>query len=598
MDEMKRYILAIYDKEIPRFPLPPRWELLKTDNYSKAIKQIADYCPYFLLVKNNINKEKALDFLNEISKRFGVIPPSIIVNSSSDEEIPLDDKKSLGIVAEFKEEAGFKAIFNEMKPYLKEPPLPRMTILEFLAYLSIEKSSGEYEFKISSSQLNILVRDGKIECLDDEVFRVTYRDLLAQGGLDLPEGEKDIRSDISKIEQIPFAERDKMKAVKEFALEKIFSEFPLDQNYKFTKISNQCLKGNLIGIEGSQIVRKLLDKIPLSGIGTLKKCSYQKIPLMEDLAKSCPLSPEDGYFLHILDRELSFDEIKNILGFPESVLLRKLYLFFLLGLISTNPSGGIPPRIQRLKDEISSKERIVFSQSISIEQFSQTLQIPGLSPYKVLGIDEKSTLIEAVEAYRNLEHLFSPEEIDPSVKKRYSKHLTFIRSKLTEAILLLQSFHLNEKHKRADILVSKMEITERMGSEKTEVQKTEEIRKKEAERLFSAAQEYFENNDIYEAGQYLKTALIYDPFSAPCRHLLALTYMKMKDTRSKYMAERELKLAIEYDPWNTKYILDLARLYIEVDMPNRAKALLEQAQRIDPNDPEIKTVRELIKKAN
>lgn len=595
---MKKYILAIYDKEIPKLPLPPRWELLQIEDFSKGFKQISAYCPYLLLVKNSIKTEKATEFLKEVGKRFGVIPPSVILDLQNGDEIKEDEKLSLGIIAGFKEETSFKTIMREIEPYLKEPPLPRMTILEFLASAMVDRSSGIYEFRISSSPFRIVLREGRIEAIIDEVFRTTYRDLLSQGGLQLPPPEKDIAIDISNIDSAAFDQREKIKAIKEFAIEKVISGLPLDLNNKFTQTSEEHLWGNSIGIENCLLLRKIIDKIPLTQIEVLKKCSFKKATALENFIKCVPLAPEEGYLLHILDKELSFNEIKSILGLAESTLLKNIYLLFLFGFVVSNPSGGIPPRIQHLKDEVASKERLIFSQSLSIEQFSQTLQIPGLSPYKVLGIDEKATLVEAVESFRNLERLFRPEELDPSVQKKFSKHLTFIRSKLTEAMLLLESFHLNGKQKQHDSAASKMGQTERTGSEKTEVQKTEEGRKKEAERLLLAAKEYFENDHIYEAGQYLKTALIYDPLSAPCRHLLAMTYMKLKDTKSKYMAERELKIAIENDPWNTTYILDLAKLYLEVDMPNRAKALLEQAQRIDPNDPEIKVVKDLLKKAN
>lgn len=592
---MKKYILAISDSEIPKLPLPPKWELFKTDDYSKGMMKIPTLCPYFLLIKNNINKQKAVDFLDEVSKRFGIVPPSIILGLSSDDEVKKEEKMNLGIVARFRENSSFKDVMKVMEPFLKEPPLPRMTILEFIANSEVEKCSGIFEFKISSLNIQIILKEGNILCINDEVFRANYRELLSQGGLDLPNPEKVIFSDIKIIDNLPFVDKEKIRKIKEFAIYKTLSGLPLDKNFKFTKVSELNISKNLIEVDTCKILRELIEKIGFEYLEVFKKCSLKKADIGSDSA-NLPLSPEEGYLLHMLEGEFFFNDIKKILNFDDKTLLRHLYLLFLLGLIDTNPSGGIPPRIQHLRDGINSREKLIFSQSLSIEQFCQTLQIPGLSPYKVLGIDEKSTLVEAVESFRTLENLFRPEELDPSIQKKYSKHLTFIRSKLTEAILLFQSFSLNGKQKKAEAEIIKMGKTERMGSEKTKTQKVVETRKNEATRILSVAKEYYDSDHIYEAGQYLKTALIYDPFSAPCRHLLALTYMKMKDLKSKYMAERELKIAIENDPWNIQYLLDLAKLYIEVDMPNRAKTILEQAQRIDPNSPEIKEIKELLKK--
>ncbi len=109
--------------------------------------------------------------------------------------------------------------------------------------------------------------------------------------------------------------------------------------------------------------------------------------------------------------------------------------------------------------------------------------------------------------------------------------------------------------------------------------------------------EFQENEQPYEAGQYLKTALVYNPFFAPAHHLLAKVYLQTGGAKSRHMAEREFRMAIDNDPWNVRYLLDLSALYIEENMPNRAKSLLEQAFRIDPKSEAVRQMKELARKA-
>lgn len=590
---MKKYILTIYDKDLPQLKLPPKWEVLKVASFSEGLKVLNSVSPSILLLQNTSKEGEARNFLKEISRKFGLNPPAIVWGVNRREELSEEEMSSLGIISSFEGEPKFREILKEIEPLLKEPPLPNMTTLEILAYCAVDEMEGIYELKFSKP-FCVVLKQGKIEAILDERFREIYRNFLIQGGLtDLPERDIDLLKDFYTLEALPFVEKGKIKEVKKQAIIQFLSTFPLDSGVKFSKVSDVLPPFELIDVEPLSIIRVLIEKISTTHLEVLKKCSFKKSPFINP---SITLLPDEGYILHFLENNLEYKEIVKSIGLSESTILRKIYLLFILNFISSYPIGGNPNSILQLTSNVKTRERKIMSQSIAIEQFAISLQTPGLSPYQVLGINPTSTLSEALEAYKYLQNLFSLEGLEPSIQKEYAKHLTLIRSKLTEAFLLIQNLHLNERQKVMDKAVSDLGKVSHIGAQRTKTQEIEEGRKKEALRIYNIAKELLENDIPYDACQYLKTALIYDPFSAPCRHLLGITYLKLKGARSKYVAEKELKLAVEYDPWNVTYLMDLAKLYIEENMPNRAKGLIEQASRIDANSEEVKEVKELLKR--
>lgn len=589
---MKKYILTIYNKDLPSLSLPAKWEVLKVNKFSEGISAFEQFPPSFLLIPNENGEGNAQNFLKEVGKKYGTIPPSIVWGLSDGQNISEEEKATLGIISIFKGEPHFEEVLKQIEPFLKEPPLPPMTLTEFLSTIVNEEKSGVYEADFFNP-FNIIFKKGKIIAILEKNFIQIYRNLLVESGLQiLPDG-KELLEELTGIESLPVMDRDKFQGIKNLAIYNFLSLFPLDRNVKFKKIGDDIPQFDFIESDSIFVLRNLIERIPLPHIELLKKCSFKSNHLERNT--DIMILPDEGYLLHFIGKETSYEELKATISLSESALLRKIYFLFALGFIATIPGGGTPNTIQHLAKQVKLKERLIKSQSIAIEQFSRALQIPGISPYQVLGIASSTPISDALEAFQYLQLMFCEEKLEHSVKKKFAKHLCLIKSKLTEAILLIENLHLKEIQKGGRD--GKTEMQQAGSRNEGEAKKVEEDRKKEAEKLLNFANQLIEGEQYYDACQYLKTALIYNPFSAPCRNLLGLTYLKLGGARTKYSAEKELKLAIEYDPWNITYVTDLAKFYIQEGMPARAKTLLEHASRIDPNANEIKEVKNLLKTA-
>jgi hypothetical protein len=595
---MSKYIVAVWNKEIPKLPLPKEWEVCQAENFAEGMVKVKELAPSILMFPESQDGHDGFEFLKEVEKNIGVIPPSIIWGFSPG-NLPTDEELDLfGILSAMEGDPKFKEILKVLEPFFVEPPLPQMTIPEFLASLVSDERTGVYQSRMGDFEYKLVVKNGQLQAALDEGFRNSYRDYLAQGGIEPPEFFPDIASDISGIDSLSFLDQKKLAGIKMLAFSVFFDGLPVSQETRFLKKAAENIKGAFVAVDIFPLLRKLVERIPLADIGLLQKCSFRKN--METLTQNRGISllPDEGFILHTLDTFLSYEEIKKtIVSISESQLLRKIYLLFILGLLESNPKGGVPQRISYLKQEIETDEKRVNSQSIAIEQFSEILGIPGLSPYRVLGVKENVGLQEASESFKSLETLFDVSKLHPNIRKKYVQHLTIIHGKLAEALLLLEASYLDGKQKEKVKLGEDLKFVARIGEAKTDVQKVTDNRQKEAEKLYAQAKEFQENDLPYEAGQYLKTALVYNPFSAPVHHLLAQVYLKTGGARSKHVAEKEYRMAVENDPWNVRYLLDLSKLYIEENMPNRARSLLEQASRIDPKSIEIRDMKELARKA-
>lgn len=595
---MHKYILAIWNREVPQLPIPKEWQMRKVDNFTDGMVKVKELAPSILLLPESQEGQDGFDFLKEVEKNVGLIPPAIVWGFRPD-NLPSDEERDLfGLLSAMEGDPKFKEVLKILEPFFMEPPLPQMTLTEFLASVAADERTGVYQFRLGDSEFKLAVKNGMLQVLIDETFRHNYREYLKRSGITAPEALEDVAADISGIDGTPFLDQKVMTEVKTLAFSMFFEGLPLSQETKIRKKSGETVEGAFINIDTVSILRKLVERLPLLDIELLKRCSFRKNADVARMSRQVNLMPDEGFILHTLENYLGYDEIKKtIVSISESQLLRKIYMLYILGMIESNPKGGVPQRMSYLKGEIETEERLIGSQALAVEQFSQSLDIPGLSPYKVLGVKENVSLQDALESFRSLEILFDLNKLHPATRKNYSKHLTYIHAKLAEALLLLEASYLDSKHRDKVQHGEQLKFVARIGENKTDMQKVTGNREKEAEKLYSQAIEFQENEQPYEAGQYLKTALVYNPFFAPAHHLLAKVYLQTGGAKSRHMAEREFRMAIDNDPWNMCYLLDLSELYIEENMPNRARSLLDQAFRIDPKNDAVRQMKEKARKA-
>ncbi|MFC1726269.1 GWxTD domain-containing protein, partial [candidate division KSB1 bacterium] len=77
------------------------------------------------------------------------------------------------------------------------------------------------------------------------------------------------------------------------------------------------------------------------------------------------------------------------------------------------------------------------------------------------------------------------------------------------------------------------------------------------------------------------------PSSAEAHNLLGHNLLKTKPVLYRLRAELEFKRAVENDPLNSEYLMDLGKYYLENNNPYKAEILFNKANNVIPKNPEI-----------
>ena len=106
---------------------------------------------------------------------------------------------------------------------------------------------------------------------------------------------------------------------------------------------------------------------------------------------------------------------------------------------------------------------------------------------------------------------------------------------------------------------------------------------KHAESYFHLGKIYLELNDEKKAEVNLKKAITYNPAYDEAHHQLALLYMSWHTLEGRIRAYKEMQKALRYDPKNIEYQLNLAELYLRMEMESKAKTVCKRGIKQYPN---------------
>ena len=128
--------------------------------------------------------------------------------------------------------------------------------------------------------------------------------------------------------------------------------------------------------------------------------------------------------------------------------------------------------------------------------------------------------------------------------------------------------------------VSNADPVVRMDQLKSDSKIEQEHSVKVAEQIFRLAQEKLLENDYWKVTQLCRQAIKNNPSESKYYHLMALAYAR--HPRFGKDAEQSFYKAIEVDPWNAEYHVDLAKFYMQQGLPTRAMSQCERALKISP----------------
>lgn len=304
------------------------------------------------------------------------------------------------------------------------------------------------------------------------------------------------------------------------------------------------------------------------------------------------LSPAHGFILSRVDGTSTVHDVLSILPHGEEDLAcRFLYGLLVMGVVAYDPPVGEGPFkvaaiLRGHADQIALEK---LQEKLIAETFEG---MRSKSPYQVLGI-AASAPREAVErAYEDAKERFNRDRILPRVREKFRAELSVIESRLVEAYLTLSQTRSGDLQGRREETAPARESMDvdgmlvRVEMDKTKTKMALEENARVADAYYNKAKKYMRDGDYFNAIQYGKLAISYNPDDARFYFLLGDCQARNPEARWQRLAEQNYVKATEIDPWNADYRIGLGRFYKRRGLKLRARKQFEWALEIVPGHAE------------
>jgi tetratricopeptide (TPR) repeat protein len=299
------------------------------------------------------------------------------------------------------------------------------------------------------------------------------------------------------------------------------------------------------------------------------------------------LSPTHGFLLSRVDGSTRVDQILSILPpGQEDLACRFLYGMLVLGVLSYDPPIAEGPfqvtTILRDHADLLALERL--------QEQALLEACKGLSqknPHEVLQVAPSAKREEIERAYEEAKERFSRERFLPRVREKRRSELALIESRLVEAYLTLSQARPHDSIRIEDMTklppdTTVEDLLVRVEMDKTKSQMAIEENARLADVYFGKARKFVREGDYFNAIQYGKLAISYNPEDARYYFLLADCQVRNPEARWQRLAEQNYIKATQLDSWNAEYLVSLGRFYKRRGLKLRARKQFEQALQIVP----------------
>jgi curved DNA-binding protein CbpA len=288
-------------------------------------------------------------------------------------------------------------------------------------------------------------------------------------------------------------------------------------------------------------------------------------------ARELPLNSAEAYVFSQLHNPIRANELFPLIPVseakPEELLLR----LFALGLIKpcSPTTAGINPRVQSLDD--------------------MQARFEGAGLYEILSVPKDATQAEIQTAYHQLAAQFHPDRFQ---SKEFSSD---IRSKAQQVFTYINEAYITLKNPAGRAAYDENRLSRESNADSRRkaggAGRTDE---ETAEAFFSDGRALLAKGDFEKAAEQLNSCVFLRPEKAVYRHYLGIAQSDMPRLRKS--AEQHLLKAIELDGTSIASRLELAKLYIKVELRRKAEQQLQEILRWNPEHTEAgKLIAELEK---
>ncbi|MEJ2367244.1 MAG: hypothetical protein P8Z49_02560 [Acidobacteriota bacterium] len=597
---MKKLLLFKWDKKILDVCLsflPTDWQAVVADEGEEVLQLIESGSPELMLVNAVNDSDKAVQMLRDAKSRLESMPPAVFITPEAADDTD-EELMELGVVAMVPSPIEPDRLRSALAPFLFAAPPTPMTLVEYLASAHWDRVRHNVSCEWSGGTLGMILEDGGILGLLTDTYRRLWRIRLTDAGFTLPEAIPGVIDDLAAVERGLPKDEGEVVILKQQTLLYALQAIPASQLLKFSERSAVSTTG-MIPVPISRILPALIERMPEADLGRLDAPDVHVRRNTSVDVEHLQLTTQEGYILYQCEKSVKVPELLRAVSFPREQALRTIYLLTLLGALETQPDAGQPPRLAVILEGLARERKNIAVQSAAIENLVRSFETPGLNPSLVLGLPQDADYNMARNVHDTLQERFRSENLHPEINRKYQKDLVFLRAKLGEAFLVLQTAFIEERQRQKE--AGKGNEGQALGDaaavegEGRQVEQVSEERRKESERLYLHARELYAQKREYESSQYLRLALFHNPQSAPCHHLMGKIYTASRHPRAKYLAEKSFLDAVRLDPWELTYLIDLAYFYLHNGQVVRCRSYLERAQHLNPKDPTVGELKKALK---
>jgi curved DNA-binding protein CbpA len=270
----------------------------------------------------------------------------------------------------------------------------------------------------------------------------------------------------------------------------------------------------------------------------------------ENIKKS--LSTEDYQFYEKLSdlKNRSTDQIFSELKIKEEFFWKKIILFYILNIVS----------FYEIKIDENLEQNIE-----ELLELYEKIKSDKINLYQLLNIENNATQDEIKDAYFKLAKKYHPDRISTTSKPETQEIANLVFASINQAFETLRDEDQKRKYDKESIVTKN---------------KTYENLIERAKILYRKAKTLYNKQQYWESSIVMNEAVKYD--SSRSSYLLLLGLSQMNVSTLKREAEKNLKKAVDIDPWNAEPLVALGKLYFSENMIKSAENYFKKALSVNP----------------